>query len=105
MTSAATKLLRRLLPVAAVAIGASAALSFAGTANAAETPTTGAAAKPKCTVDAKLVPSCGVLWGAAAGGFSTAPRDTALKTFEAKSGRTAAIFHTCLLYTSDAADE
>jgi len=91
VTSAATKLLRRLLPVAAVAIGASAALSFAGTANAAETAT---AAKPKCTVDAKLVPSCGVLWGAAAGGFSSAPRDTALKTFEAKSGRTAAIFHT-----------
>jgi hypothetical protein len=91
VTSAATKLVRRLLPIATVAIGATAALSFAGTANAAETPV---AAKPSCTVDAKLVPSCGVLWGAAAGGFSSAPRDTALKTFEAKSGRTAAIFHT-----------
>jgi len=88
VTSAATKLLRRLLPIAAMAIGASAALGFAGTANAAD------AAQPKCTVDAKLVPSCGVLWGAAAGGFSDAPRDEALKTFEAKSGRTSAIFHT-----------
>ena len=47
-----------------------------------------------CTVDAKLVPSCGVLWGAAAGGFSDTPRDEALKTFEAKTGRTAAIYHT-----------
>jgi hypothetical protein len=86
VTSAATKLLRRLLPIAAVAIGACAALGFAGTASAAS--------QPACTVDAKLVPSCGVLWGAAAGGFSNAPRDEALKTFEAKSGRTAAIFHT-----------
>src|SRR6185437_17147604 len=48
----------------------------------------------ECAVDAKLVPSCGVLWGAAAGGFSDTPRDEALKTFEAKSGRTAAIYHT-----------
>ena len=47
-----------------------------------------------CAVDAKLVPSCGVLWGAAAGGFSDMPRDEALKTFEAKTGRTAAIYHT-----------
>jgi beta-mannanase len=45
-------------------------------------------------VDVKLVPSCGVLWGAAAGGFSNAPRDTALKTFEANSGRTSTVFHT-----------
>jgi beta-mannanase len=48
----------------------------------------------ECTVDAKLVPSCGVLWGAAAGGFSDVPRDEALKTFEQKTGRTAAIYHT-----------
>ncbi|MER7002572.1 DNRLRE domain-containing protein [Dactylosporangium sp. NPDC000555] len=47
-----------------------------------------------CKVDAKLVPSCGVLWGAAAGGFSDVPRDQALKTFEAKSGRTSTIYHT-----------
>jgi hypothetical protein len=47
-----------------------------------------------CTVDAKLVPTCGVLWGAAAGGFTTAPRDQALKDWEATTGRTASIYHT-----------
>jgi len=47
-----------------------------------------------CVTGAKLIPSCGVLWGAAAGGFTTAPRDTALKQWEATSGRTASIFHT-----------
>jgi hypothetical protein len=51
-------------------------------------PTTG------CAVDAKLVPSCGVLWGAAAGGFSDVPRDEALKTFERKTGRTSTVYHT-----------
>jgi hypothetical protein len=53
------------------------------------TPTPG-----QCTVDAKLVPSCNVLWGAAAGGFSSTPRDQALRTWEATSGRTAGIYHT-----------
>jgi hypothetical protein len=43
---------------------------------------------------ALLVPSCGVLWGAAAGGFTDAPRDEALKTWETLTGRTATIFHT-----------
>ena len=47
-----------------------------------------------CTVDAKLVPSCNLLWGAAAGGFSETPRDQALKEWEAKSGRTSTIYHT-----------
>jgi beta-mannanase len=57
--------------------------------------TTTPATKPAgCTADAKLVPSCGVLWGAAAGGFSDVPRDEALKTFETKTGRTSTIYHT-----------
>ncbi|MBU2669369.1 DNRLRE domain-containing protein [Actinoplanes bogorensis] len=47
-----------------------------------------------CTTGANLVPSCGVLWGAAAGGFTTAPRDQALKDWEKLSGRTSTIFHT-----------
>jgi hypothetical protein len=51
-------------------------------------------APAECKVDAKLVPSCGVLWGAAAGGFSDVPRDQALKTFEQKTGRTSTIYHT-----------
>jgi hypothetical protein len=46
-----------------------------------------------CVTGAKLVPTCGVLWGAAAGGFTDAPRDTALKDWEKLSGRTASIFH------------
>ena len=44
--------------------------------------------------DALLVPSCGVLWGAAAGGFTDVPRDQALKDWEAITGRTATIYHT-----------
>ncbi|GAA2583264.1 hypothetical protein GCM10010435_71270 [Winogradskya consettensis] len=48
----------------------------------------------QCTTGALLVPSCGVLWGAAAGGFTTAPRDAALQDWEKLSGRTASIFHT-----------
>ena len=47
-----------------------------------------------CVTRALLVPSCGVLWGAAAGGFTDAPRDTALQDWEKLSGRTASIFHT-----------
>jgi hypothetical protein len=46
-----------------------------------------------CTTDARLVPSCGVLWGAAAGGFSSTPRDVALKEWEQTTGRTSTIFH------------
>jgi hypothetical protein len=55
-------------------------------------PTTPAAPQ-RCLVDTLLVPSCGVLWGAAAGGFTDTPRDQALKDWEALTGRTASIFH------------
>jgi hypothetical protein len=47
-----------------------------------------------CVTDALLVPSCGVLWGGAAGGFTDTPRDVALKEWEALTGRTATIYHT-----------
>ena len=47
-----------------------------------------------CTTDAKLVPSCNVLWGGAAGGFTGKPRDLEHKSWEKLSGRTATIFHT-----------
>ncbi|GAA3191639.1 glycoside hydrolase family 26 protein [Dactylosporangium siamense] len=77
---------RRLLPVGVLAAAALVGATTGGTA--------ASAAGAPCTVDAKLVPSCGVLWGAAAGGFSDVPRDEALKTFERKTGRTAAIYHT-----------
>jgi beta-mannanase len=60
-------------------------------------PTTPAAtpvpAGNECVTGELLVPTCGVLWGAAAGGFSNDPRDEALKAWENTSGRTAAIFH------------
>ena len=72
-----------------------------GAAFAAGPATAQAATKPApvsnkaaCVTDAKLVPSCGVLWGAAAGGFSSLPRDVELKSWEAKSGRTSTIYHT-----------
>ncbi|MCM4085055.1 CBM96 family carbohydrate-binding protein [Paractinoplanes hotanensis] len=48
----------------------------------------------RCVTGAKLVPSCGVLWGGAAGGFTSLPRDVEHKNWEKLSGRTATIFHT-----------
>jgi hypothetical protein len=59
--------------------------------NGAPVPTT--TAPTECTVDAKLVPTCGVLWGAAAGAFLDTPRDAEVNTFEEKTGRTATLFH------------
>jgi beta-mannanase len=85
-------------------------------ATPATTPTDAAPASGDCVTDAMLVPSCGVLWGAAAGGFTKAPRDRANKDWEQLSGRTATIFHTYhkgdevfptkaeIAMTSDAAD-
>jgi hypothetical protein len=58
------------------------------------TPAPTATTPPVCVTDALLVPSCGVLWGAAAGGFTATPRDQALVNWEAVTGRTATIFHT-----------
>jgi beta-mannanase len=76
----------------AVLAGATVALHATNAASAAP------AATPKpakqCVTDRKLVPSCGVLWGAAAGGFSSLPRDQELKTWEKLSGRTSTIYHT-----------
>ncbi|WP_250034935.1 glycoside hydrolase family 26 protein [Paractinoplanes maris] len=80
--------------LAALVAGVGAAFAAGpATAQAATTPTP--AAKPAaCVTDAKLVPSCGVLWGAAAGGFTNLPRDVEHKNWEKLSGRTATIFHT-----------
>ncbi|GGQ85675.1 CBM96 family carbohydrate-binding protein [Couchioplanes azureus] len=47
-----------------------------------------------CTTGSLLVPSCGVLWGGAAGGFTSLPRDVEHQNWEKLSGRTATIFHT-----------
>ncbi len=60
----------------------------------AKTPSPTAPTAPgSCSTGALLVPTCGVLWGAAAGGFTDAPRDTALKDWETLTGRTSTIFH------------
>ena len=83
------RLKKSMTVLAAMAVGATTAL--AGTTAATAAP---AAPAGGCTTDKLLVPSCGVLWGAAAGGFTDAPRDQALKDFEKLSGRTATIYHT-----------
>lgn len=41
----------------------------------------------------KLVPDTGILWGAAAGGFTDVPAELAVGEWERKTGRPAAIFH------------
>ena len=57
-------------------------------------PTTPTTQPANCTTGALLVPNCGVLWGAAAGGFTDTPRDIALKNWETLTGRTSTIYHT-----------
>ena len=81
-----------LLAGVGAAFGSGPATVQAATTNAPAPAAAPAAAK--CVTDAKLVPSCGVLWGAAAGGFTTLPRDVEHKNWEKVSGRTATIFHT-----------
>jgi hypothetical protein len=91
----------RLLPVAVavmivgpVAGAAAVPTGAAATPHAPATTVASRATSAPCTVTAKLVPTCGVLWGAAAGGFTTTPRDQALRAWEATTGRTASIYHT-----------
>jgi beta-mannanase len=84
---------KTILSVAATLAGLGTALAVPAAASAATDPATGPSAQ-RCVTGAKLVPSCGVLWGAAAGGFTGAPRDAENKAWEKRSGRTATIFHT-----------
>ncbi|HYN97030.1 MAG TPA: glycosyl hydrolase, partial [Pilimelia sp.] len=46
-----------------------------------------------CTVGAKRVPTCGVLWGGAPGAHTERRGEVALREFEKKTGRTQAVFH------------
>ena len=86
--------LNRVHTAVAVLVASVAATALAGSpATAAPSTQSPTPAKAECVTNKLLIPSCGVLWGAAAGGFSDAPRDEALKAWESTSGRTAAIFH------------
>ena len=83
--------MRRTLLKTVAVLGAVAA----GTAGLVSAPVAAQAAPAgKCVTGELLVPSCGVLWGAAAGGFTTKPRDVEHQRWEKLSGRTASIFHT-----------
>ncbi len=84
------KLPMLLTALTAVIAGAGAALPAGSAAQAAPAAKT----TTSCVTDAKLVPSCGVLWGGAAGGFTRKPRDLEHRNWEKLSGRTATIFHT-----------
>jgi hypothetical protein len=66
-----------------------------GTAPAPAKPATPIAAGDyrNCVTGVNLVPSCGVLWGGAAGGFTSLPRDVEHRNWEKLTGRTATIFH------------
>jgi len=46
-----------------------------------------------CTLDDRLVPRCGVLWGVAPGAFTDLPATRALRQFEDTTGRPADILH------------
>ncbi|GIE98590.1 endoglucanase [Paractinoplanes rishiriensis] len=78
--------------LAALVAGVGVALAGPMAAHAATAPT--APAKRACVTGAKLVPTCNVLWGVAAGGFTGKPRDLEHRNWEQLSGRTATIFHT-----------
>jgi len=53
-----------------------------------------AGGKPRrCSVDAKLVPNCGLLWGVAPGAFTDLSAGKALGNFESVTGRPADILH------------
>ncbi|MCA2213735.1 CBM96 family carbohydrate-binding protein [Jidongwangia harbinensis] len=96
LKSAATTAVTRLRAVeygAATTGGPELALTYTRAATTVPVPST-PPVPPACVTDALLVPTCGVLWGAAAGGFTSTPRDQALKEWEALTGRTASIFHT-----------
>jgi beta-mannanase len=81
------KVRKSVLTLAALLVGTGTALAAPVAAVAAPTTST------TCTTGALLVPSCGVLWGAAAGGFTDTPGEVAVKDWEKLSGRTATIFH------------
>jgi beta-mannanase len=81
------------LVMSAPAIATQSAVAPSSTRTATPVATT-TSTSTACKVDSKLVPTCGVLWGAAAGGFTSTPRDQALYTWEKTSGRPTSMYHT-----------
>src|SRR5258706_1095359 len=82
-------------PVAPVAARQGLAPARSQTPENAKTP--GNAKTPekarRCTLDRKLVPSCGLLWGVAPGAFTDLSPARALVNFEHTTGRPADILH------------
>jgi hypothetical protein len=64
-----------------------------GLGKASETPAKAPEHRPRCVVDAKLVPTCGLLWGVAPGAFTDLSATQALRNFESTTGRPADILH------------
>ncbi|WP_327006334.1 endoglucanase [Dactylosporangium sp. NBC_01737] len=78
----------------------SSGLGTLGSAPARKQPSTAPSTAPKttegarrCGLSAKLVPSCGLLWGVAPGAFTDLPSSEALGNFERTTGRPADILH------------
>jgi hypothetical protein len=70
--------------------GAAALVARTATATATPPATADAAG---CTLSAKLVPSCGVLWGAAPAAYDFGDRLALTRTFESTQGRTLDVYH------------
>jgi hypothetical protein len=75
-------------------------LGTLGSAPARKQPSTAPSTAPKategarrCGLSAKLVPSCGLLWGVAPGAFTDLSSSSALGNFERTTGRPADILH------------
>jgi hypothetical protein len=56
-------------------------------------PTTPPPSRPACALGERLLPECGVLWGAAPAAHTGQPRTAALEAFEAVTGRQQDIYH------------
>jgi beta-mannanase len=67
--------------------------STSTTSSSSSSSTTTSGTPGHCAVNAKLVPSCGELWGVAPGAFTDQKRTDALIDFEKTVGKTQDIFH------------
>lgn len=84
---------RRLLLTALVLLAALSMVIATSGSPAASGETAAVRARAACTVNAKLVPSCGVLWGAAPAAFDYSSRVDSTARFESLIGRGLDIYH------------